>query len=240
MTTVLILAVAKALSGLSVAGMTAHHEKVTGLRWVRLIRERASIQMADLATHEGRILRPFNVVDLKLLQHHPTPPLIEDWITDFESERPHILRRLEGERRWRFLQGHCDPNPRHVLDSQQRSLCLIKADSVTGSFRRRPDSAAIDARLRFETAGRTYRGSYVKGGLAVTDLQWLALGSRWLPEDGGWTEFDEDMLLARYGIKEIYLVVGLSRSDQFRFEPVVIGVHTVPEYEIPVGTRKSS
>ena len=238
MATVLILAVAKTLGGLSVAGMTTEHDKVTGLRWVRPIREHGPVQMADLTTRNHQVLRPFDVVEINLLRHRPVAPLIENWITDF-GDHPRVLRRLQGERRQRFLQKYCDRAPQQVLRAQQRSLCLIKAESVTGSFRREPDSATIDARLRFRSAGRTYGGSYVKGGFSTTDLRWLEMGSRWLPESGGWIEFDGSVLETHLGIKEIYLVVSLRYTEQRRFEPVIIGVHSVPECQTLVATNQS-
>lgn len=237
MSTVLILALAKTLGGLSVAGMTTQHDQITGLRWVRPTRERGPLQMSDLTTGGHRVLRPFDVVEIELLRPQPIPPLIETWIADFDRGCPRILRRLTGEKRRRFLQSYCDPFPSQVLEGQQRSLCLVRAESVAGSFRRRAHAASIDAHLRFEASGRTHSGSYVKGGLAVTDLQWLALGETWLPEGDGWTEFDEDMLNERYGIQETYLVVGLDRSDQYHFEPIIIGVHTAPEYQTSVAAE---
>jgi hypothetical protein len=116
---------------------------------------------------------------------------------------------------------------------------LIKPRSVTGSFRQEPGSAHLEARLAFKLEGRTYRGSFTKGGFATTDLKWLALGQSWLPEGGGWIEFDGGILQARYGIEEIYLVIGLSRLHQRQFEPVIIGVHTVPDYRVPAVTSES-
>jgi hypothetical protein len=65
------------------------------------------------------------------------------------------------------------------------------------------------------------------------------MGSRWLPESGGWIEFDARVLETRLGIEEIYLVVSLSYTEQRRFEPVIIGVHSVPEYQTPVATEQS-
>jgi hypothetical protein len=60
------------------------------------------------------------------------------------------------------------------------------------------------------------------------------LGRAWLPEEGGWAEFDAGDLEARYGIQEIYLAVGLTRSFQGTFWPIVVGVHTLPDYEVTV------
>ena len=228
----LILAAARADDGLVVAGMTTEPDPVTGLRWVRLAREHGLVQMEDLITPDGQTVRPFDVVELNLIRARPIPPRTEDWITDFDQQRPRIIRRLQGERRMRFLRKHCDTAPRQVLEGQQRSLCLIRARSVTGSFRQEPGSARLNARLTFKVGGRRYRGSFPRGGLATLDPRWLALGSSWLPEGGGWTEFDTGILKARYSIEEIYLVGGLSRRHQRRFEPLIVGVHTVPDYQV--------
>ena len=235
MAAVLILAVAKTLDGVFVAGMTTDSDPVTGLCWVRPAREHGRVCMDDLTTCDDQVLRPFDVVEFNLLQPRPIPPRTEDWLADFERDRPHIIRRLQGERRSRFLHRYRDTAPRQVLASQQRSLCLIKPRSVIGSFRQEPGSAHLDARLALKLEGRTYRGSFTKGGFATTDLKWLGLGKSWLPEGGGWIEFDAGILEARYGIEEIYLVIGLSRSHQRRFEPVIVGVHTVPDYEPIIG-----
>jgi hypothetical protein len=234
MVAVLILAVARTSDGLCVAGMTTDPHPLSGLRWVRPIPERGALRREDLTADGGKAIRPFDVVEFNLLRPRPLPPHIEDWIADFERDRPRIVRRLQAERRSRFLRQYCDRAPRQILEGQQRSLCLIKASCVAGSFRQHPGSASLDARLSFTVEGRAYRGSYTKGGVAVTDLQWLALAESWLPEGGGWVEFDEGMLEARLGIKEIFLVIGLNRSRRRRFEPIILGVHTVPECKFPV------
>jgi hypothetical protein len=230
-TEVLILAVTKMLGGICLAGMTTEPDPVAGLRWVRPTREYGHILLGDITTPDNQILRPFDVVAFHLLRPCHDPPHIEDWITDFVHKRPRIVRRLEGERRIGFLRRYLDTAPRQILESQQRSLCLIKPDWLTGCFRLDPYSGHFDARLAFGLAGRSYRGSIPKGGLAVSDLKWRALGRAWLPEEGGWTEFDASDLEARLGIHEIYLAVGLTRSYQGSFWPLVIGVHTLPDYE---------
>jgi hypothetical protein len=235
--TMLILAAARADDGLLVAGMTTEPDPVTGLRWVRLLREHGRVRMEDLIIPAGQSIHPFDVVELDLLRPRPIAPRTEDWIADFEQERPRIVRHLEGERRSRFLRKHCDNAPRQVLVAQQRSLSLIKPDSMAGSFRQKPDSAHLEARLAFELGGHTYRGSFTKGGFAVADPVWLAWGRSWLPDGGEWVEFDEAILSAWLGIVEIYLVVSLSRRHKRRFEPIIVGVHTVPDHLGPLASE---
>ena len=228
---ILILAVTKMLGGVCIAGMTAESDPVTGLRWVRPIREGSHVLLGDITTADNTVLRPFDVAKMDLLRPHAIPPHTEDWLTDFVRHRPRIVRRLQGERRASFLTKYIDTAPRQVLDSQQRSLCLLRPDSVKGCFRLDAYSGHFEARLAFGLEGRSYRGDYAKGGLSVTDLKWRALGRAWLPEEGGWTEFDDGDLEARFGIRQIFLAVGLTRSFEGKFWPIVVGVHTLPDYQ---------
>jgi hypothetical protein len=222
------------LGGVCIAGMTAEPDPVTGLRWVRPGRAYGHVLLGDITTQEGTVLRPFDVVEFDLLRPHPAAPHVEDWITDFVYRRPRVVRRLEGQRRADFLEKRQDTAPQQVLDDQQRSLCLIKPERVKGCFRLDSYSGQFDARLTFELGQRSYVGSPAKGGLSVTDLKWRALGQTWLPKDGGWTEFDASDLEARLGIQEIYLAVGLSRPFEGKLWPLVVGVHTVPDYQATV------
>ncbi len=95
---ILILAVTRMQAGVCLAGMTQEPDPVTGLRWVRPVREYGHVLLGDITTPEGAVLRPFDVVEFSLLRPHPDPPHAEDWIADFR-QRPRIARRLEGERR---------------------------------------------------------------------------------------------------------------------------------------------
>jgi hypothetical protein len=231
---VLMLAVTRMLGGVCIAGMTSEPDPVSGLRWVRPIREFGHVLPGDISTADGAVLQPFDVVAFNLLQPHSAPPHCEDWTTDFVQHRPRIVRRLEGDRRTRFLQKHLDAAPRQVLDSQQRSLCLIRPEWIKACFRLDGYSGQFDARLSFGLAGRSYLGSYAKGGLSVTDLKWRALGRAYLPPAGGWVEYDAGDLEARLGIEQVYLAIGLTRIYQGRCWPIVVGVHTVPDYEAAV------
>jgi hypothetical protein len=230
----LVLAVTRMLGGVCIAGMTTDPDPISGLRWVRPVREGGHVLIGDITTAEGVMLRPFDVVEFNLLRPQPSPPHGEDWITDFVQHRPHIVRRLEGERRARFLHRYLDCDPHQVLDWHERSLCLLEPDWIKGCFRLDAYSGKFSARLGFGHGGKRYAGSYAEGGLPVTDLKWRALGRTWLPQDGGWTEFDADDLEARLGVEEIYLAIGLTRSFKGGSWTIVIGVHTLPDYEAEV------
>jgi len=229
----LLLAVTRMLGGVCVAGMTADPDPLTGLRWVRPVREHGQVLLGDITTAQGSVLRPFDVAALHFLRPRPQPPHAEDWTVDWR-QRPVVVRRLEGERRRAFLAKYLDADPCHVLDNQERSLCLVRPDRVAGCFSLDAYTGKLEARLSFVVAGRPYHGSFAQGGLPVTDLKWRALGRAWLPPEGGWLDFDEGDLEARLGVREVFLAVGLGRSFQGACHTLVVGVHTVPEYEVVV------
>ncbi|MCL7453331.1 MAG: hypothetical protein M8467_09810 [Anaerolineae bacterium] len=230
---VLLLAVTRMLGGVCVAGMTAEPDPVTRLRWVRPVRDYGHILLGDITTAEGQLLQPFDVVEFSLLRPQPDPPHSEDWITDFR-QRPKVVRRLQGERRSHFLRTYQDTDPDQVLRNHERSLCLFQPQWIKGCFRLDAYSGKFDARLSFGLDGQRYLGSHAKGGLSVTDLRWRALGRSWLPPDGGWVDFDMGDLEVRFGIQEVYLSAGLTRSHQGGYWCIVIGVHTVPDYQVVV------
>jgi hypothetical protein len=229
-----MLAVTKMLGGVCIAGMTSKPEPVTGLCWVRPVREFGHVLLGDITTPDRMVLRPFDVVEFNLIRPHPDPPHTEDWIADFVHQRPRFVRRLEGKRRAGFLEKYQDAAPLQVLQGKQRSLCLVKPDWVKGCFHLDLASGDFDARLAFGLDGRTYSGSQTKGGLSVTDLKWRSLGRAWLASTGGRRDFDHGDLEVEFGIGPIYLVVGLTRSFQGSFWPIIVGVHTAKDYKASV------
>ena len=231
---VLLLAVTKMLAGVCIAGMTHEQDRVTGLRWVRPVREHGNVLLGDITTADGVVVRPFDVVALNLMRPHPDPPHAEDWIADLARTRPCVKRRMPVEQRAGFLQKYCDGDPCQVLDRQERSLCLFKPDWVKGCFKLDGYTGGFEARISFGLRGRCYHGSYARGGHPVTDLKWRALGRAWLPAEGGWLDFDEGDLEARLGTREIYLAAGLTRLHRGAFWPMIVGVHTLPDYEATV------
>jgi hypothetical protein len=231
---VLLLAVTKMHGGLCLAGMTTEPDPVTGLRWVRPVPEYGHVLLGDITTAQGQVLRPFDVVEFCLIRPQPDPPHGEDWVADFVRHRPRIVRRLEGERRAKFLEKYPDREPGQVVRLKGRSLCLVKPDWIKGNFRLDTYSGKLEAHLGFGLGGRRYTGSHAKGGLPVTDLKWRALGRAWLPPGGGWVDFDQGDLEARFGIEKVYLALGLTRSFRGDFWPIVVGVHTEPDFEAGV------
>jgi hypothetical protein len=230
----LMLAVTKMLGGVCIAGMTTQPDPITGLQWLRPVREFGHILLGDITTTERHVLRPFDVVEFHCLRPCPSPPHTEDWVTDFVQCRPRVVRRLSSERRAAFLERYLDTAPAQVLEKQQRSLCLIKPDWIRGCFRLDSYSGRFDARLAFGLGARRYLGSYAKGGVSVTDIKWRALGRHWVCPQVGGIDFDAGDLEAQFGIERVYLAVGLTRSFRGGHWPVIVGVHTWPDYEATI------
>jgi hypothetical protein len=231
---VLILVVTKMLSGVCTAGMTTERAPVTGLKWVRPVKDFGTLLLGDLTERRGTVIRPFDVVELDLVKPCPDRPHVEDWVTDFVRHRPRIMRRLEGEKRANFLNKYLDENPHEVLAGHSRSLCLVKPDQVKASFSLDAYSGKYEARLAFTLGAEAYLGSMRKGGLPVTAVKWRALGRKWLGGSGGRLNCDQDELRDRLGVDDFYLTLGLSRSYEGQYWLLVLGVHTVPDYEVEI------
>jgi hypothetical protein len=75
-------------------------------------------------------------------------------------------------------------------------------------------------------------------GVPVTDLKWRALGWEWVTQGPHHQQYDLAGLWARLGIERLYLAVGLSRNYQGQYWPIIVGVHTVPDYEATVDERR--
>jgi hypothetical protein len=230
---VLIMAMTQMRSGICTAGFTLDPDPVTGLRWVRPVRDFDTLLTGDMTDADGRLVCCNDVVELELLSPRPDPPHVEDWLTDFIHHRPRLLRRLEGEKRASLFSRHLDRAPEDVLIQHTRSLCLVRPEDVWAWFSLDRYSGKYEARMGFvlaEDANHSRAAS--RRGVSVTDLKWQVLGRTWLGDRGGHLSLDHDALYERLGADKVYLAIGLSRNWQGDYWPLVIGVHVVPDYEV--------
>lgn len=230
---VLILAMTKMRSGICTAGFTHDPDSVTGLRWVRPVRDFDTLLAGDMTDANGRLVQYNDVVELDLLAPRPDPPHVEDWLTDFVRHRPCLLRRLEGEKRARFFPRYLDRAPEDVLIQYTRSLCLVRPEEVWARFSLDGYSGKYEVRMGFVLAeDANHPRATSRRGVSVTDLRWHALGRTWLGDEGGHLLLDRDALFERLDADAVYLAIGLSRDWQGEYWPLVIGVHVVPDYEV--------
>ncbi|HSH80821.1 MAG TPA: hypothetical protein VLA19_20010 [Herpetosiphonaceae bacterium] len=219
-TDVLILGVARQSGGLMIAGMTTERDPVTRLRWMRLAPSDVPLEPDELRYADGSLVRLGDVVRLELGAGRPQPPHVESVDLDLSSGQIERVRRLQGERRVAFFAEHLDPDPADVLRNKARSLCLVRPDHLYAIASFDEETGKFEARLALHI-GRLRSN---EEGILVGDIYWRALMRAWLGENE-YLEFDDEQLRAELG--EIYVVIALGRKA-----PVVIGVHTVPEYDV--------
>jgi hypothetical protein len=224
-------------SGICVAGFSTEPDPVTGLRWIRPVRDHDTVQCGDMCDERGCTFDCCDVVELRLLEPRPEPPHVEDWLTDFVYHRPRRLRRLQGEKRAQFLANYLDPAPQDVLSRCSRSLCLVQPSRVWAHFSLDAYSSKYEARMGFELESgahdtRSTPFTYRTGprGVSVTDLKWRALGREWLTDGGGTLDLEPERLQEQLDADTIYLTLGLSRAWKGKCWPLVVGVHAVPDY----------
>jgi hypothetical protein len=235
---ILILAMTHMLSGVCTAGFTQQPHPRSHYAWVRPVKEHGSLLLGDLTDAEGRVLQCGDVVALHLLRHRPNPPHAEDWTCEFIFQRPRLLRRLEGERRARFLTRHLDQAPREVLGPEpSRSLCLVRPDRIWANFALDPYSHKYQARIGFTVERLPHHQGNSPRGIPVTDIKWRALGRSWIGDGGGELALDDTALKKRLEVDEVFLALGLSRSYEGTIWPLVIGVHPVPDYQVEIDYR---
>jgi len=231
---VLILAMSYMRSGICTAGFTTQPDAVTGLRWVRPVKEHDTLLLGDMTDPTGRVVQCSDVVALNLKKSRPVPPHTEDWLTDFIYERPRLLRHLEGDRRARFFATHLDRAPQDVIIHQTRSLCLIRPDELHARFSMDPHSGKYEARMSFKLGNLRHERANAPRGVPVTDIKWRALGRTWLGGSAHELTFNGSELADRLQATDMYLALGLSRGYQDQYWLMVVGVHVVPDYEVTI------
>jgi len=219
---VVLLAVTKMLSGFCMGGISLS----TG-KWVRPVKEHGTILSGDIRYRDGAFMRPFDVVRFELSSHRPKPPHVEDWVCDFIHERPELALRLDGEKRWDFLNKYARPGGEREILGEKMSLVLCAPIPTAASFSLDEYSGKYDARV------------FVPGveegrGIPVTDLKWRALGRSLLSRGENPLKLSAARLRGTLGIERVYLALGLSRLHEGRCWPLAVGVHTVPDYEAEV------
>lgn len=213
LTDVLVLGLARTGSNaLLLAGMTTEPDPVTGLRWVRPTPD-TPLTLDHLRYEDESVVQLGDVVRLDVEPASVEPPYVEQVRINWREEPLQRVRTLNDARRRTFFSKHLDPSPADVLARRQRSLCLIKPDSVEAVFTRDPDSGRFEARLFF-SIDRLRN----EDGVPVRDLFWRAWGSEQLGDEE-YVEFDQAALADEFG--DVYLAIGLGP----RGGPLVIGVH---------------
>ena len=219
---VVVLAVTKMLSGMCAGGISLS----TG-KWVRPVKEYRNVLLGDLTYKDKTVMRPFDVVNFSLLKPRPKPPHIEDWVCDFVRARP--IRTDHMEDRLEFLSRHCEPNAAGEILRAERSLALIEPAEVEATFQLDAYSGKYDARVKTAQTGDR--------PLPVTDIKWRALGRRLLSGQEC-LSLGSNAIRERLGAQRVFVALGLGRMYEGRYWPLVVGVHTWPDYQAEVNYRE--
>lgn len=228
MAEILLLAVTKMRSGLCVGGVAPGDR-----RWVRPVKAFGTILPGDLRLPGGALMKPFDIVEFALGAPHPDPPHVEDVLCDFVRPRPRLVRHVTGEERERLLDLAVDPHPEE-WQRHDRSLTLLRPDSVTAHFLYDEYSGKVEARLAWPGCEETR-------GYPVTDLRWRALARALLPAGGERRVEWEELQAGEAPIpacRAVYLALGLSRAYEGHHWPIVAGVHLLPDYEVTLDERR--
>jgi hypothetical protein len=239
--TLALLAVTMMKTGVCVAGVRAEPPGV----WVRPVREFGSVLLGDITypaarstlTGERRVMRPFDLAEVTLAHARREPPHVEDWTCDFAHARPRLVGVVPEEERAQLLDAAAgDPA---ALWRGERSLCTLAVEDLSAAFEQDTYTGKYEARLRC--------AALPEGAASApcTDLKWRALGRRLLAQHPGVVIHDDhrtltldaSTLCAVLDCARIWLALGLTRAYDGRHWPLIVGVHTVPDYEADVDYR---
>jgi Dual OB-containing domain len=236
-TALVILAVTAMRTGVCIAGVRQDAPSV----WVRPVREFGTVMLGDI-TYPGqggerRVMRPFDIVEFTLERPHPEPPFVEDWICDFSRHRPRLLGTLEEGERLALLQA-ASATPESSWSGHNRSLGTCVADNLSAIFSHDTYAGKYEARLSFGGQPATV------SSLPCTDLKWRAFGHALLAKEKASSTDQQVRMLSLTsqelrqmlgaGERAIWLALGLTRELHGRRWPLVVGVHTIPDYEATV------
>jgi hypothetical protein len=225
MTDLVLMAVTRMLSGVCIGGVAPD-----GGPWVRPVKAFGCPQLGDIRYEDGALMRPFDVVALQLLERRPAPPHVEDVLCDFVHPRPALRGRLTEAERAAILQRCLDPRPADVWCGGERSLTLFEPTTLTAAFAFDPYSEKFDCRVAWPGYDRPR-------GASVTDLKWRALGREWVTQGAHHQQYDLEGVRRRLCFDRLFLAIGLSRNFEGQYWPIVVGVHTLPDYEATVDER---
>jgi hypothetical protein len=242
-TTLAVLAVTMMKTGVCIAGVRPDAPAT----WIRPTREFGSVLLGDITypTLSGgsgrsparRVMRLFDLVEFTLGRAHPELPHVEDWTCDFAHQRPRLLGTVPEDERATLLDA-ASADPAALWVRETRSLATLAVADLTATFRQDTYSGKYEARLTFP--------GLPPGAASApcTDLKWRALGRRLLAADGAPAPTDgavrtltldgDALWQALGGTARCWLALGTTRAYDGRHWPLIVGVHTLPDYAAEV------
>lgn len=248
-TTLAMLAVTAMKTGVCIAGVRPEAPGV----WIRPVREFGTVLLGDITyppsgssspSAPRRVMRPFDLVELTLGRARPDPPHVEDCVCDFVHARPRLLGTLPEERRAALLDGAASTSY-ELWRRHSRSLGTLRVDELSATFTLDTYTGKYEARVAFPGLPPGV------ASVACTDLKWRAFGRQLLASGGSSRDGDTRAVTlagAELGAaldatsgsgracadRAYWITMGVTRAYNGQLWPLVVGVHTLPDYEVEV------
>ncbi|MBU4311654.1 MAG: hypothetical protein KJ706_02905 [Candidatus Omnitrophica bacterium] len=169
-----------------------------------------------------------NVVVIHLVRPIPEidTPHIEDWEYGRRS-KPVFIRTLSDSQRLSLFQEISEQTLAPLIKNHERSLCLIEPSSIVSvNFANISYTGKYQPILDFTFKGKSY--SY-----KVTDIYWRALGRNLLAK-GHNPVLKGKELQSILQYSKFFLTIGLGRQFKEKYWPFIVGIHTVPQFQVKI------
>lgn len=223
---IIILAVTKIGNELCVAGIDDSGN------WIRPTTYNGDFRhfyKADIYnSNNNPIIALSNRVTLRLIHHIPqiNTPHIEDWEYD-RSCRPILINTLNDSERLKLFHNISEKNLDPLINNHTRSLCLIEpAEIISADFSNTSSRGECQPILKFIF-------NKIEYNYKVTDIYWRVVG-RYLTSNKHKPILDGESLCKELGCSKFFLTIGLTRLFKETYWPMVIGVHTIPLFDIKI------
>ncbi len=226
MESMVVLAVTKMHTGMCIAGLNQRGE------WLRPVRDFGHLSLRDVSYPNGSLMRCFDIAQLPILKRRASGPHVEDAIADFNHYQPRLAGTISPAERGAWLRSHAEhaaTAAKQIYQQNERSLALVKVQELSATMKIDSYSGKLEMKVWAEELGQMRP-------IPCTDVHWRALGRKLLPE-GGLKNMEWPELSALLGCTEVYLTLGLARQFEGEYWPLVVGVHTVPGYDVDIDTR---
>ncbi len=226
MESMVVLAVTRMHTGMCTAGLNQQGE------WVRPLRDFGHLSLRDVSYPNGQVMRCFDVAQIPIIKRRPDPPHIEDAVADFNHYQLRLAAQISAGERAGWLAAHAEAAAaaaEAVYQRHQRSLALVRVEELSATMKLDPYSSKLEMKVWAEELG-------VPRPIPCTDIHWRALGRKLLG-NGGMKNMEWRELSALLDCREVYLTLGLARQFEGEYWPLIVGVHTIPAYDVDIDIR---
>jgi hypothetical protein len=222
-----ILAISKRLNGVCIAGVDKRN------KWIRPVKKE-ELMLDDIKLEKGYI-EALNIYELHFSAPSPVQCQTENFLID--TNWP-IFPKGEISDRLKFFIPLCEnslvthSNITEILKSKNRSLIMLGPVRLISAYFHKEENEMKAPEITFSVNGINVKG--VRDSLLCTDLKFYSF-ARSLLKDKDEITLSENELKSLLGYFRVYVVIGLTKLHKGVNWPMVIGLHTVPDYKMEIG-----